>query len=619
MEYSDLNELQYKAATFNGRHCLVLAGAGTGKTRTLIARARFLIDCGVSPERIVILSYTQKSATGIVDRICSQLDPEKTAGLKGLTFHSWCLDMMTCFDKEFGMQDYTLLNEADRVNCIRMLEQISNRLYEGRKILDRYSYARNSLAYKEFPIEDSGFVKQYNAYKKERKYLDYDDILAITANALKDDADLREKITSRYEHILIDDMQDTNPLQYSLLESFAPGCNLFCVGDDAQSIYGFRGADYKSIHRFKDRFPDSEVIRLTLNYRSTQEILDLSKWLLQQSPLNYDNPLVSARGLGRTPALIEGYGTGYANAHILEDIRTNVGRYGYRYGDHMILARATYKLHSIKGALVKAGIPCTLSGGLSVHKPRHIRLLLSPLRIIANWRDELSWIDYLETAQLEVHPGYTSTGYLPHWSSSIAVKMSAEPSLEDALSAFSSEDIPERCIGPLLKISHLQDSPRDSLKIVRDALEPVIKAMCLGHSYDICSDFDMLEDRAGGYDSVKDFISDCSLDPGSKDRTRVDAEDCVLLSTIHSAHGLEASNCYILDVNPAEWPSRDAEDVEGERRLLYVAMTRAKDKLTLFRVKHDKKQALARYGKYFLSRLPDDLAWIQNHAIETDL
>lgn len=302
-----LNTQQTLAATFEGKHLLVLAGAGTGKTRTIIARARHLIESGVHPSRILILSFTRKSAAEIVERIGAQLSENQAEGLTGMTFHSWCMSVIKNNPHIFPQAGYTLLDEDDQQSCIKLLcgrdwkhRGVNDRNIKPEQILDVYSYmanARCSLSeairmklYDNAPatldVQDDnnvlkGVISMYIDYKRKRKYMDYDDILLTVSQYLSRHAGLRAAISGMYDHILIDEMQDTNPLQYELLKSFQDNCHLFCVGDDAQSIYGFRGADFSSIHRFTDVVPDSEVCRLTINYRSTQEILNLANWVLR--------------------------------------------------------------------------------------------------------------------------------------------------------------------------------------------------------------------------------------------------------------------------------------------------------------------------------------------------
>lgn len=312
----NLNEQQRAAVEFSGKHLLVMAGAGTGKTRTIIARAQHLIQQGVAPHRILILSFTRKSAREIVERIKLDIGGLSAEGLRGQTFHSWCMDIIMNNPKVFMHHEYTLLDEDDRESCIKLLcgkglKDKENHVVKPTNVLEIYSYAVNARCSlseamrlklydnasrndtevnKSIEINKPVYeevIRRYLSYKTVHKYMDYDDILNVVAKGLEKNEKAREFITARYDHILVDEMQDTNPLQYQLLSAFYEKCHLFCVGDDAQSIYAFRGADFKTMHRFTQIVPNASRMDLIVNYRSTQGILNLSNWILNQSPLNY--------------------------------------------------------------------------------------------------------------------------------------------------------------------------------------------------------------------------------------------------------------------------------------------------------------------------------------------
>ena len=318
MNLDDLNESQKKAVTYGGKHLLVLAGAGTGKTKTIISRAAYLISQGVSPSKIQILTFTKRSASEIVSRVKSALTINQAQTLNGSTFHSWCNQLLTKYPNLFGTKSFTVIDEDDQVSIMKIVCGKKNVVFEDIRIkpqnlIDLYSFSRNTkrnltetIRFKLFNnLTDSEtedkikilkgkleiILRDYEQRKKERKYLDYDDILQVVATRMKVDEQAKKIISSQYEHILVDEMQDTNPLQWMLLEPFQSICNLFCVGDDAQSIYSFRGADFRNVHLFTERVKDSEIYRLEDNYRSTQEILDISNWLLEKSTINYNKRL----------------------------------------------------------------------------------------------------------------------------------------------------------------------------------------------------------------------------------------------------------------------------------------------------------------------------------------
>ena len=298
---SELNDGQYAAATYSGRHALVIAGAGTGKTRTIIARAGYLIHSGVPADRIQILTFTRRSAKEIVERVKMNLG-DRADPLSASTFHTWCMTLIRRMPKLFGCVGHNVIDRDDQLQLFKRLRgsDKNNPLPTAAMLCDIYSYARNTrsslsktleLLYEDLlPKKEkiANVARAYEAKKRERHYLDYDDIIDIVATVFKQDPAVRNFVSQHYDHLLVDEMQDTNPLQWDLLEPLCNKVNLFCVGDDAQSIYGFRGADFRNVHSFSERVPDSVVLRLEKNYRSTQEILDLSNWLLEESSINYN-------------------------------------------------------------------------------------------------------------------------------------------------------------------------------------------------------------------------------------------------------------------------------------------------------------------------------------------
>ena len=297
MENHNLNEKQRKAVEFEGEHLLVLAGAGTGKTRCIVGRAAYLIEQGVSPEKIQILTFTKRSANEIVERVKSSLSTNQAQTLNGSTFHSWCNQLIVRYPNLFGASGYTVIDPDDQLSVMKMVcgDQIIE--YKGirikpQQLIDIYSYGRNTRQNLSNAIREQVFkgktdeettdeidiirpkvevlLKAYQAKKGEGRYIDYDDLLLVVANRLRNDEEAREILSHQIQHLLIDEFQDTNPLHWFLLEPFLEITKFYCVGDDAQSIYSFRGADYKNVHLFKERVPNSEIMILDKNYRSTQ-------------------------------------------------------------------------------------------------------------------------------------------------------------------------------------------------------------------------------------------------------------------------------------------------------------------------------------------------------------
>lgn len=379
-------------------------------------------------------------------------------------------------------------------------------------------------------------------------------------------------------------MQDTNPLQYKLLKSFIDNSHLFCVGDDAQSIYAFRGADFKTIHSFTDKVPHSEAYKLLLNYRSTQEILDLSNWLLEQSPLDYDKKLQAHRGKGKKPKLIH-TDNDWEEANIItDDITKTVKEENSKYADSMILGRSSWALAKVEGACLQKKIPYRKLGGTALMQSAHVRDVASAMRVVANNYDEIAWIRFLKL--WEGIGDVTATKIIYDILSLIRFD-----DIINYLENSNNKNIIPAISTTLKSVNQQINNPVNAMRNAVESMNGILlKKYKEEWDYRI-NDFDVLEEVAKSTGSISEFITEYVLDPRADTTLKSGREiltDVVTLSTIHSAKGLEAKNVHIINVNPFAYPSTrtiiEGQDaVEEERRCLYVALTRAKDNLTLYR------------------------------------
>ena len=625
-----LNEQQKYAATFNGKHLLVLAGAGTGKTRTIIARAKHLIQSGVNPKRILILSFTRKSAAEIVERISTELPSTKSEGLIGSTFHSWCMAIIQNNPDIFPQASYTLLDREDQESCFRLLcgrkwghKNKNDEKVAPKSIVDIYSYMANAQCslsdairmkmYNNAPatlnVDDDnevlkGVIVMYLDYKRSRKYIDYDDILLIVSKYLKRNEELRKHIAGLYDHILVDEMQDTNPLQYELLSSFYEDCHLFCVGDDAQSIYAFRGADFNTIHKFSEIVAGAEVCKLTINYRSTQEILDLANWVIGNSPLIYDKKLIANRGNGEKPQILHWRDEWEEAENIALNLLDEFKIHGKKWGDNLVLSRSSWGMRKVEGSLIKHKIPYRIFGGSSLMQSRHIRDVVAPMRIVSNYLDEIAWSRYLQLWE----------GIGPVASAKIIGKVINEKNLDDCLFSLMEMNLQKEIADTLVQISNLQFDPANAITEALGVMFGRLKQIYKDEWEWRKDDFPILSEVAKKTGSISEFVSEYILDPQldlyAKEGGKVD--DCVILSTIHSAKGLEADNVFIVNASSKSYPTPKAvlngEDaIEEERRCLYVALTRAKNKLRIFRDMQSIHIANSDEQFYFLNEIPLEL------------
>ncbi len=656
---SNLNKSQNKAAKYTGKHLLVLAGAGTGKTKTIIARAKYLLSTGVNPSNIQIVTFTKKAASEIVNRIKAGLDSDAGKGLNGATFHSWCNQLINNYPNVFGTSKFTIIDSDDQLSLMKMIcgnkkTQYTKLRIKPQKFLDLYSFGRNtkknlteSIRIKllddktekeveklmvELKPNVTEILKTYEMKKRERKYLDYDDMIALVAQRLNKDKKARIAISKKYKHILVDEMQDTNPLQWELLRPFQELSHLFCVGDDAQSIYSFRGADFRNIHQFEKRVPDSRTVLLEENYRSTQEILDLSNWLLSNSPLNYDKELHASRGAGNKPQIINVTNEWDEAQFVAQTIIDNFTLKDKKYFDHLVLSRSQNYTRSLQAVFIEKKIPFVTYGGRSFMESAHIKDLFSALRVVSNPKDEIAWVRFLTL--WDGIGEVTASKYIS--------QLIEYEEFEKCLAFFynNKSDSNDKILRTLTKVFNVLDE-------VKLAVEEGYVAMkdLLANKYATDwktkrkADFKVLSKLAGNYSNLGEFITECLLDNSTSvnnspllKQSRIEKtkdKDKVIISTVHSAKGLEADTVFVLNVSPKVYPSAwsmgDEDAVEEDRRVLYVALTRAKNHLYITRKTNsiNAVQFQNRDGKiiesYFFNELPDTLVEQQAYNLERGL
>ena len=627
----ELNPQQKQAATTESQHSLVLAGAGCGKTKTIVTRAAYLIDQGIPANQIQILTFTRRSASEIVARVELALG-EQAKGLRASTFHTFCMYLLRRVPKAFGLEQFSIIDRDDQLMMFRLIrgkddKKNPNQLPKPQELCDLYSFARNTrqklsdalekqhpehLAFKDQIAE---IMKEYETRKRARSFLDYDDILAIVASALDQSDGLADYVASLCKHMLVDEMQDTNPLQWALLEPLKDKVSLFCVGDDAQSIYGFRGADFENIHHFKDRVPNAQVFKLEQNYRSTQEILDLSNWLLDQSEIQYNKRLDAHRGEGVKPRM-HIFPNEFDEAKwIAIDIKERHYLQGQRWSDHMVLVRSSFAARHIEAACIAANVPYRFIGGMKLLETAHVKDLLSLLRVIANPLDDIAWMRFLT-----LWNGVGDVG-----ASRLAQQLLLEPEFDlifDKLEKFGR--IPAETVLIMKQMTVLKQEVQACVGLGIQAIEAQLAENYKKDWNRRQGDFELVKQLASKHAQLSEFLEEYVLDPVSiSEIERQSDSDVVTLITIHSAKGTEQKVCYVVNVTPGQYPHARAQgdfnDVEEERRVLYVALTRAQNELILT------KQNLSLWARdvideqgrkvesYFLNDLTRNLCSMETH------
>jgi DNA helicase II / ATP-dependent DNA helicase PcrA len=588
----ELNANQRAAACLPRQHVLVLAGAGSGKTKTIVARAAYLISKGTPATRIQIMAFTKRAASEIVERVKMHLG-DAAKGLNASTFHAWCMHLIHRAPQTFGCKGYTVIDEDDQLQLfkrVRGARQL-NELPNSREIRDLYSLARNTLKSLDSTLQEHApevyehkkaiaeVMLGYEAKKRERRYLDYDDILHVVAQRIEESPEARAWVASLYDHLLVDEMQDTNPLQWKLIEPLREYVTLYCVGDDAQSIYGFRGADFRNVHQFSDRVQGSVTLRLEDNYRSTQEILDIPNWLLAKSPLNYQKQLRAVRGKGRKPSL-HTFSNEWEEANwVTDDIRSRHGQ-GAEWRNHMILVRSSYAARALQAALLAKDIPYLFIGGVRLLESAHVRDLLSVLRLVANPKDEIGWMRYLTL--------WRGIGDIT--ASQLIERIMSKDDLEQCLEVISKHPkVPKTAARTVSVVRDFQNDVAMAVSKAFRTMEELLAEKYKNQEWEKRrGDFALVEKLAKKHTAILEFIEEYVLEPVYETRrSRAENQDQVTIITIHSAKGTEREVCYVLNVSPQAYPSSYAighfDRVEEERRVLYVALTRAKEELIITR------------------------------------
>jgi DNA helicase-2/ATP-dependent DNA helicase PcrA len=595
-----LNPQQQAAAEYAGsaKNLLIVAGAGCGKTKTIVSRAVHLVKNGTSPSRLLLITFTNRAAKEMRQRIIAEIGSAAHEGQIS-TFHAFCFKALSALPKSFGIKGLSIIDGDDQAKLMsraraghidRKNKELNKSFPNGGELVKYHSYIRNSCApadeylAKQADMEDEeinlclGIFKEYQSKKSHHGYIDYDDMLEIFADTLDAKPALKEQICKLYDEVLVDEMQDTNPLQFRILKHFtSENVRLFCVGDPAQSIYRFRGAEFEHVYQFEKLFESSKTLPLTENYRSYQEILDLANWLLSRSPLEYKNKLHAHRGKSSTLPKLVDCDSEYEEASYICDVISDRHDAGKPYKDVMILIRAAFDGRSIEAELIHREIPYRYIGGTTLSEAAHVRDLLSLLRVARNKDDEIAWLRYLT-----LWPGIGD---------SKAQKM---------INAIAEQQAPKI-------VSILEEGFKGSANAVnayKDTVEALANPkLCLSvgveglkslleEKYDKwpqrLADLELLINIADQYESVSDFIDAFTLEPITATQLKkLEEDDVVTLITVHSAKGTEAPICFVAAANPGTYPHirsfGDINDEEEERRVLYVALTRAKDELFITR------------------------------------
>jgi DNA helicase-2/ATP-dependent DNA helicase PcrA len=601
---ADLNAQQRAAATAPGGPLLVVAGAGTGKTRTLIYRLAYLVETGARPEDLVLLTFTRRAAREMKTRAAALLDGERCRRAEGGTFHAHCLRLLRRYAPKIGFpRRFTVLDSADAADVCSVLRAAGDyhkgeERFPGKKALYRlFSACTNRRMDLEEALEEKypqfahferdlrELQRQYAAYKRRHGLMDFDDLLARTLELFRNHDDVRNEVAAGCRHVLVDEYQDTNPLQADLVQQFASAHgNVTAVGDDAQSIYRFRGADFRNIFRFPDQYDGAEVLKLEQNYRSTQPILDLANRLIDEAHRSYDKALFTDKAEGDPPALVPATDD-RTEARFVAQMVLRMREQGVPLDDMAVLFRSGHNAYEVEIELGRAGVPFVKYGGMKLGETAHIKDVTAHLKVAENPQDAAAWNRAL---QLLGGIGPKTAKDLIEQFARAAREESGEPlAFREALSSPRYERALRRLLELLRRLRSGELELAEQVEAVIAYYEPILEEKHAEDHPKRQRDLKHFAEVAENYQRRTRFLEDLALDPIERSARENEApesdEPPLVLSTIHSAKGLEFRAVFIIQAVEGNLPSRHAfgtpAALDEELRLLYVAVTRAKEQL----------------------------------------
>ncbi|GAB6281780.1 MAG: ATP-dependent helicase [Ignavibacterium sp.] len=594
----ELNPSQYEAATALEGAYLIIAGAGTGKTRTLVYRVAHLVESGNDPRSILLLTFTRKAAKEMLDRSSILLD-KRCEKINGGTFHSFANITLRKYAKAIGLEpSFTILDQTDSEDVINLLRNQSGTVTKEKRFPNKqtlfkiFSLSVNTevpiekLVYTEYPhfLDDLDEIvklqKMYFNFKKRSNLLDYDDLLIYLRDFLLELSPAAKSLLNQLNFVMVDEYQDTNKIQADIVVGLTQlKQNIMVVGDDSQSIYSFRGANFKNIMDFPKLFNNVKIIKLEENYRSTQEVLNFANRIVDAAIEKYPKFLFTNKKGGNLPVIIASENTNLQSKFIVEKI-LDLREEGIPLRDIAVLFRSSFFSFDLEIELAKANIPFKKFGGMKFVETAHIKDVLAFLRVSFNPKDFVSW-----NRILLLHDGVGPR------SAQKIIDLLANGKLNIDMNpdSHSEKIITEKLYNLFLLIYELRTknlSPSEQTMMVIDYYIPIFK-----EKYDDFhkrrKDLDIFLNITENYKSLESLLSDILIDPPIDSTVDIEAEDkeneFLTLSTIHSAKGLEWNTVFLIHAIDGFFPSTKSaektEDLEEERRLFYVAVTRAKQNL----------------------------------------
>ncbi len=637
MYLDELNKEQREAVLYNQGPLLILAGAGSGKTRTIIYRVAHLIKQGVSPYEILVMTFTNKAANEMKDRVKSILDV-KYPGMWIGTFHSICLRILQQESIHIGYRTpFTIYSTSNQETVIRRAIKdlnLDQNKFKPKMFTTAINQAKNNLdSYDKYldsknPYDRTiGEVYQY--YQKELKKnnaMDFGDLIMNTVILLRENKKVLERYQDKFKHILIDEYQDTNKAQYRLVNMLTQrNKNICVVGDDDQSIYGWRGADLSNILDFENDFRDVKIIRLEQNYRSTENILKAANSVIHNNSYRKSKELWTDKGEGTRVHLYEANDEESEAYFVLKTIKELNITKGFEWKDIAILYRTHAQSRPIEDAFLYHNLPYKIYGGTRFYDRKEIQDILSYANLIVNPHDNtrLQRIinvprrgigertferlsNYANENGISYYEAIEETGKIETLSSTYKNKIRDFRALIEDLEEFERNNSVDEVINQIAELSGYKDDLSELKK--KNNVEAETRLENIAELVNVASTFAARNPDAG----LKEFLSSIALE------TDVDSyeeeDESVTLMTLHAAKGLEFRVVFIVGLEEGLFPSlkfdnnNEEDEMEEERRLCYVGMTRAEDELYLTYAKSRRQYGEMKYNmpSRFISEIPEE-------------
>lgn len=616
-----LNESQYAAVTYCDGASLVIAGAGSGKTRVLTYKIAYLLEQGLPPYSILALTFTNKAAREMKERIASITGQQVARRLWMGTFHSIFSRILRSEAEHIGYpSNFTIYDTADSKSLLKSIVkemQLDDKVYRVSAIQSRISNAKNALitskAYeqnKELVESDLNakmpmvreIYKRYQSRCFQAGAMDFDDLLLQTNILFRDHPAVLDKYRNHFRYVLVDEYQDTNFAQHLIVQRLCEQHGRLCVvGDDAQSIYSFRGANIDNILQFKNQYAGCRIFKLEQNYRSTQNIVNAANSLIQKNEKQIEKSVYSEKEEGsklRVSSTYSDYEEGYAVAAKINEM--TFGHAGYSYGDFAILYRTNAQSRILEEALRKRNIPYKIYGGLSFYQRKEIKDVVSYFRLISNPHDEEAFKRIINYPARGI--GDTTVGKLLTAATDYGVSLwtilaspaeyavSVNSGTERKLAGFRTmmEDFMKeegQLSAEELAALVVKQSGIVGVLFQDRSVEGISKQENLQELLKGISEFcDIKREEGHEHVSMSDFLAEVSL-LTDQDNDKDEQSDKVTMMTVHAAKGLEFKNVFVVGLEENLFPSQMAKDnpraIEEERRLFYVAITRAEENCIL--------------------------------------